>query len=191
MPPRRRPWRGSLGPTLRDSSSLAASPSGVRAGARGRCRGRPPRDCCGRSARRARPGAPRSTIRPRRIISTSLHSRSTSPMLCEASRIAAPLAVAIALEIVPAPSRRCRDRGEAVGSSSSSSSGAVEQGLGERDPGLLPGGEARRSCASSARSMARSLGHLRDPRRRHRRCRRAWHRPSGSRARVSRCGRST
>ena len=81
-----------------------------------------------------------STMRPCFSMMTRSHSRSTSPMLCEASRIVAPRSAAIVLEARANPVGGVRiERGGRL--VEQQELGLVDQRLGQRDARLLPGRE--------------------------------------------------
>ena len=133
-----RPCR-KCGTPERAASIIIAPPRALRR-ARARCRGTPPPAFRGRSGRADAAGVSSSSMRPRFIMMTRSHSRSTSLMLWEASSTVAPRSSR-------KRSRRPRTQSavsgssDAVGSSSSSTSGELMQRLRQRDAGLLSGRE--------------------------------------------------
>ena len=120
-------------------SATARHAAAARAGGgRGRCRGRRPRGRRGRSGRAAPRGLPWSTRRPWRSISTWCASRSTSPMLCEASSTVACVRGLVALEMAAQLVGGVGvERGR--GLVEQQQLGLVDQRLGEQHAGLLPG----------------------------------------------------
>ena len=98
------------------------------------------------------------------MMMTRSHSRSTSAMLWEASSTVAPRSWR-KRSSRPRTQSAVSGSSEAVGSSSSSTSGRIDQRLGERHAGLLPGRElAGRAVERSARSRSSASSAMRSAR---------------------------